>query len=93
MWTAGLRKHVDKQTTKTIPVHLQHARTHKHTHIHENTNTHTHKFGTTTGDESKREHQAGHVRSQEHEIGLLLRSFEEIKYITIKINTIPSQYK
>lgn len=65
MWTAGLRKHVDKPTIKASPVHLQHPHTHTPTH------TNAHRFGTTTattGDESKREHQAGHVRSQEHEI-------------------------
>lgn len=59
-----------------------HTHTHTRTHHHQiHTQTHANGIGTrtTAGDESKSQHQAGHVRSQDHEIWLLFRSFEEIK--------------
>ena len=104
-------------TLKTIPVHTH---THTHTHAislsHTQTQTHTHGIGTTTTtttttttwDESKSQHQAGHVRSQDHGkfdfyAAVLRKSSlnkkegkkkkKEEKKITTKINVILSQYK
>lgn len=39
MWTAGLRKHVDKPTIKTSSVHLQHPHTNTQTPTHIKTHT------------------------------------------------------
>lgn len=70
MWTKRMsrkKKHLKKRFIFT-PHTYTHTRTHHHHQIH--TQTHANGIGTrtTAGDESKSQHQAGHVRSQDHEI-------------------------
>lgn len=83
MWTKRMSRKKKHKKNYSFSLHTHthtHTRTHHHHHqIH--TQTHANGIGTrtTAGDESKSQHQAGHVRSQDHEIWLLFRSFEEIK--------------
>lgn len=68
MWTKRMsrKKNIKKNYSFSLHTHT-HTRTHHH-QIH--TQTHANGIGTrtTAGDESKSQHQAGHVRSQDHEI-------------------------
>lgn len=70
----------EKKHLKKLFIFTPHTYTHTYTHT-SSSDTHANGIGTrtTAGDESKSQHQAGHVRSQDHEIWLLFRSFEEIK--------------
>lgn len=76
MWTKRMRRKKKHKKNYSFSLH-----THTHTQHQIHTQTHANGIGTraTAGDESKSQHQAGHVRSQDHEIWLLFRSFEEIK--------------
>lgn len=81
MWTKRMSKKKNIKKNYSFSLHT-HTHTHTRTHHHQiHTQTHANGIGTrtTAGDESKSQHQAGHVRSQDHEIWLLFRSFEEIK--------------
>lgn len=72
MWTKRMSRKKKHKKNYSFSLHTHthtHTRTHHHHHqIH--TQTHANGIGTrtTAGDESKSQHQAGHVRSQDHEI-------------------------
>ena len=63
------KRNEKKRKEKNLLLLTSHAPTHtvRHTHTHTHTHTQTNGIGRTTGDESKSQHHAGHVRSQDHE--------------------------
>lgn len=70
MWTKRMSRKKKHKKNYSFSLHT-HTHTHTRTHHHQiHTQTHANGIGTrtTAGDESKSQHQAGHVRSQDHEI-------------------------